>query len=58
MSSVGGPFFKVVRLQLWCEMQLCKELTASAVCGILCQAHLHQAKELEKAGNLNESRYL
>ncbi|CAE7331339.1 BPM1 [Symbiodinium pilosum] len=41
--------YQVVRLQLWCEMQLCKELTASAVCGILCQAHLHQAKELEKA---------
>ncbi|CAE7473734.1 BPM3 [Symbiodinium natans] len=41
--------YHVLRLQRWCELQLCKEITASGVCSILCQAHLHQATELEKA---------
>ena len=41
--------YQVKRLQRWCEMRLCEGLTTSAVCDILCQAHLHQATELEKA---------
>ncbi|CAE7284530.1 BPM6 [Symbiodinium sp. CCMP2592] len=41
--------YQVKRLQLWCEAKLSNELSTSGVCGILCQAHLLQAKQLEKA---------
>eukprot|EP00931_Biecheleriopsis_adriatica_P054733 TRINITY_DN32240_c0_g1_i1.p1 TRINITY_DN32240_c0_g1~~TRINITY_DN32240_c0_g1_i1.p1 ORF type:complete len:534 (-),score=87.60 TRINITY_DN32240_c0_g1_i1:2-1603(-) len=40
--------YQVTRLQLWCENQLCKFVSAPEVCSILCQAHLHQAAQLEK----------
>ena len=39
--------YQVKRLQLWCEMQLSEQMTISEVCGILCQAHLLEAKKLE-----------
>ena len=41
--------YEVKRLQLWCEAKLSKKIDTSQVCGILCQAHLLQAKQLEKA---------
>ncbi|CAE7227125.1 BPM2 [Symbiodinium sp. CCMP2592] len=41
--------YQVKRLQLWCEAKLSEEINASQVCGILCQAHLLQAKPLETA---------
>ncbi|OLP86444.1 BTB/POZ and MATH domain-containing protein 3 [Symbiodinium microadriaticum] len=41
--------YQVKRLQLWCEAKLSEEIDTSQVCAILCQAHLLQAKQLEKA---------
>ena len=41
--------YEVTRLQRWCEQQLCEQLSMSEVCSILRQAHLLQAKQLEKA---------
>ena len=41
--------YQATRLQRWCEAQLCERLSATEVCGILGQAHLFQAKQLEKA---------
>lgn len=41
--------YQVERLQLWCEQQLCKCLSVSMVCSVLCKAHLFEAKQLEKA---------
>ena len=41
--------YQVARLHGWCEAKLCRELSVSQVCSILCQAYLLQAKELEKA---------
>ncbi|CAE7354276.1 BPM1 [Symbiodinium natans] len=41
--------YQATRLQLWCEAKLCEELNTSQVCSILCQAHLFQAKQLERA---------
>ncbi|CAE7335927.1 BPM1 [Symbiodinium sp. KB8] len=42
--------YQVTRLQLWCEAKLSEQVDASQVCGILCQAHILQAKQLEKIG--------
>lgn len=41
--------YQATRLQLWCEAQLCNQLSTSEVCDILCQAHVFEAKQLEKA---------
>ncbi|CAE7818608.1 BPM3 [Symbiodinium sp. CCMP2456] len=41
--------YQVKRLQLWCEAMLAKEISIEEVCGILCQAPLLQAKQLERA---------
>ncbi|CAE7607033.1 BPM2 [Symbiodinium sp. CCMP2592] len=41
--------YEVKRLQLWCEAKLSENINTSQVCGVLCQAHLLQAKQLEKA---------
>ncbi|CAE7205269.1 BPM1, partial [Symbiodinium natans] len=41
--------YQVTRLQRWCEWKLCQQLSTSEVCGLLCQAHLLQAKQLENA---------
>ncbi|CAE7288572.1 BPM2 [Symbiodinium natans] len=41
--------YQATRLQRWCEAQLCERLSSAEVCGILGQAHLFQAKQLEKA---------
>ncbi|CAE7403584.1 BPM1 [Symbiodinium sp. CCMP2456] len=41
--------YQVKRLQLWCQAKLSDEINASKVCSILVQAHLLQAKQLEKA---------
>jgi len=48
------------RLQLWCEHKLCECIGIDNVCSVLCQAYLHEAKELEKrcldviAANMDE----
>jgi len=41
--------YQVKRLRLWCEQQLCESITVLKVCDVLCQAHLYEAKQLEKA---------
>ncbi|CAE7843596.1 BPM2, partial [Symbiodinium necroappetens] len=41
--------YQVTRLQLWCEAKLSEQVDTAQVCGILCQAHLLQAEQLEKA---------
>lgn len=41
--------YQVRRLQLWCEAKLSEQIDAVQVCGMLCQAHLFQAKQLEEA---------
>merc|ERR1712232_1314585 len=41
--------YQVARLRLWCEEQLCKHITVTEVCSVLCQAHLYEAKQLESA---------
>ncbi|CAE7399626.1 BPM6 [Symbiodinium natans] len=41
--------YQATRLQRWCEAQLCELLSASEVCGILCQAHVFEAKQIENA---------
>ena len=41
--------YQVKRLQLWCEAKLSEQIDTPQVCGILCQAHLFQAKQLEQA---------
>ena len=41
--------YEVKRLQLWCEAKISEEINELQVCSILCQAHLLQAKQLEKA---------
>jgi len=52
--------YQVTRLQAWCELQLCKLISNEAACSILLQAHLYDAKQLEKkclefiAANMNE----
>ncbi|CAE7639799.1 BPM2 [Symbiodinium sp. CCMP2456] len=48
LFSVSNKY-QVMRLQLWCEATLSHEISIEQVCGILCQAHLLQAKQLEKA---------
>ena len=40
---------QVERLQRRCEAQLCKQLSAEQVCSVLCQAHVFEATQLEKA---------
>ena len=44
-----GHKYQVTRLQRWCEQQLCDRLSAPQLCGILKQAHLFQAEQLEHA---------
>eukprot|EP00746_Dinoflagellata_sp_MGD_P065862 gnl/MRDRNA2_/MRDRNA2_27384_c0_seq1.p1 gnl/MRDRNA2_/MRDRNA2_27384_c0~~gnl/MRDRNA2_/MRDRNA2_27384_c0_seq1.p1 ORF type:complete len:501 (-),score=97.62 gnl/MRDRNA2_/MRDRNA2_27384_c0_seq1:225-1727(-) len=52
--------YQVTRLQAWCELELCKLISIEAVCSVLLQAHLYDAKQLEKkclefvAANMNE----
>lgn len=41
--------YQASRLQLWCEDQLCKHISVMEVCSVLCQAHLYEARQLEKA---------
>jgi len=41
--------YQVVRLQRWCEAQLCKQLSTEQVCSVLRQAHVFEAAQLEKA---------
>ena len=41
--------YQVKRLQRWCEARLSQQIEKSEVCGMLCQAHLLQARQLEKA---------
>merc|ERR1712232_1213559 len=41
--------YAMVRLQAWCEQKLCECIAIKAVCSILCQAHLYQAKQLTNA---------
>ena len=41
--------YQVSRLQRWCEKTMSEQITLSEVCGVLCQAHLLQAQELEKS---------
>ncbi|CAE7253634.1 XRN1 [Symbiodinium sp. CCMP2592] len=41
--------YQVVRLQRWCEAQLCKQLSKEQVCSVLRQAHIFEATQLEKA---------
>ncbi|CAE7336025.1 BTB/POZ and MATH domain-containing protein 2 [Symbiodinium microadriaticum] len=41
--------YQVLRLQRWCEWKLYQQITTSEVCNILRQAHLIQARQLEKA---------
>ena len=41
--------YQVKRLRLWCEAKLSDSLSTSGVYCMLCQAHLLQAKQLEKA---------
>ena len=40
---------QVVRLQRWCEAQLCKQLSTEQICSVLRQAHVFEAAQLEKA---------
>jgi hypothetical protein len=40
--------YQVQRLRLWCEQQLCEYICKEEVCSLLCQAHLYEAKQLEK----------
>merc|ERR1712050_349126 len=40
--------YQVLRLQQWCEQALSTCVSIDDVCPILCQAHLHEAKQLEK----------
>jgi len=40
--------YQVVRLQCWCEQKLCQSISVREVCGILRQAHLFGAKQLEQ----------
>jgi speckle-type POZ protein len=41
--------YQVSRLRLWCEQQLCKNITVCEFCSVLSQAHLYDAKQLEQA---------
>jgi speckle-type POZ protein len=41
--------YQAPRLLCWCEQQLCKQISMSEVCSVLCQAHLYEAKQLEQA---------
>eukprot|EP00747_Dinoflagellata_sp_TGD_P156618 gnl/TRDRNA2_/TRDRNA2_177678_c4_seq41.p2 gnl/TRDRNA2_/TRDRNA2_177678_c4~~gnl/TRDRNA2_/TRDRNA2_177678_c4_seq41.p2 ORF type:complete len:110 (+),score=23.36 gnl/TRDRNA2_/TRDRNA2_177678_c4_seq41:468-797(+) len=40
--------YHVPRLQLWCERELCKCISLGDACLVLSQAHLYEAKQLEK----------
>eukprot|EP00930_Biecheleria_cincta_P031664 TRINITY_DN21975_c0_g1_i1.p1 TRINITY_DN21975_c0_g1~~TRINITY_DN21975_c0_g1_i1.p1 ORF type:complete len:489 (+),score=75.85 TRINITY_DN21975_c0_g1_i1:94-1560(+) len=41
--------YALSRLQLWCEASLCGRIAVNNVFAILCQAHLHDAKQLADA---------
>jgi len=41
--------YALARLQAWCEQKLCGCIAIKEVCSILCQAHLHEAKQLANA---------
>lgn len=41
--------YQVQRLRLWCEQQLCMYVSKDQVCSLLCQAHLYEARQLERA---------
>ena len=41
--------YQIKRLQLWCQAKLSEGINTSQVCDILSQAHLLQAKQLERA---------
>eukprot|EP00929_Paragymnodinium_shiwhaense_P084782 TRINITY_DN45373_c0_g1_i1.p1 TRINITY_DN45373_c0_g1~~TRINITY_DN45373_c0_g1_i1.p1 ORF type:complete len:577 (+),score=128.42 TRINITY_DN45373_c0_g1_i1:82-1731(+) len=40
--------YQLGRLRQWCEKELCASLKAETVCAILCQAHLFEARQLER----------
>eukprot|EP00746_Dinoflagellata_sp_MGD_P132689 gnl/MRDRNA2_/MRDRNA2_66392_c1_seq1.p1 gnl/MRDRNA2_/MRDRNA2_66392_c1~~gnl/MRDRNA2_/MRDRNA2_66392_c1_seq1.p1 ORF type:complete len:259 (+),score=47.21 gnl/MRDRNA2_/MRDRNA2_66392_c1_seq1:101-778(+) len=52
--------YQVTRLQIWCERKLCRLLSIKEACSVLLQAHLYEAKQLEKrclafiAANMSE----
>lgn len=39
--------YQALRLQLWCEDQLCHNISVTEVCSVLQMAHLYEAKQLE-----------
>lgn len=41
--------YQINRLRVWCEQKLCDNISSNEVFSILCQAHLYEAKQLEKA---------
>jgi hypothetical protein len=41
--------YGLLRLQAWCEQKLCDCISLDGVCPMLCQAHLHEAKQLASA---------
>jgi speckle-type POZ protein len=41
--------YQLARLRSWCEHRLCECISVPEVCSVLCQAHLYEAEELEKA---------
>eukprot|EP00930_Biecheleria_cincta_P084448 TRINITY_DN73910_c0_g1_i1.p1 TRINITY_DN73910_c0_g1~~TRINITY_DN73910_c0_g1_i1.p1 ORF type:complete len:519 (+),score=112.57 TRINITY_DN73910_c0_g1_i1:99-1655(+) len=43
-----GHKYQIARLQLWCEVQLCRCICVEEVCSVLRQAHLYEAKLLEQ----------
>merc|ERR1712216_409649 len=43
-----GHKYQLLRMQLWCERQLCNCISIDSVCSVLCQAHLYDAKKLEE----------
>ena len=40
--------YQLMRLQLWCERQLCDYISIQDVCSVLCQSHLYECKQLEE----------
>lgn len=40
--------YQILRLQRWCEQQLCQGINVMDVCSVLCQAHLYEARQLEE----------
>merc|ERR1712216_495982 len=41
--------YQVARLQVWCEKELCAQISIEDVCSVLSQAHLYDATQLQKS---------